>query len=905
MKLSLFRKQRKKRKITAVLLAVVFLFNSLVIVAAGLLIGSYIKTANAELLKRELASSFKYRPRDTEVLSKINLASFWGKPVRIPLPSKNPDGIPGGDRDYVFVYPPKLVNKNASIPLRTVYFSSGREIDRESVEYVRNMEEYVNSIGRNNEILVEEIRRTIKNVQRNDRSIIMSFIEEAKAEGIDLNPLLAAEDGLDLSTILESDDPKVQQILILLLLLIILSEYMGGALVTDKEQCLIEGGEWIYDECFNYDKDYCEDSGGSWEEFENECYASLETCESTKDFCYDYEDPVWSCGCPEDQCLDEWGECVDASDSRKAMCEDSGGTWRTFFSFLDLCLEGCGMTEDKCNEDYYGGSTGSWWQSGSKLTLVDSLEGCECPEGECVAAAGECIKDEDRDKDQDGDGVKNEDDRCPDTPEGEAVNTIEGDENMGCSCEQLEQKGRIKTRECPADQCEGDYWVEYPESGEDECTAGIVTEYSCSPLSRRPDEECREMNEEYDEEEEGGEEGGDQGGDQGQQGQDDQQQQQGGGPTGPGGPTDTEKKDDKDKDKENGTIANPYKLESNQFKKVCGENKYVLWWSKPGGVEKSNKGKDLKKIGVDYKGSSPYFKVPTCEELAKCHCCCNTCFSRRSFSFVCNKAEACFSEKSVCNDNSGDGTCSKNCACSKCEKECENYKKNEHKEMFNRDCKCGSILDTFSIPLPPLPSPGCKDSSDETKNCKIVLFESKSGWSYNLDKKNDKAVANTVKEVGNKDLLVSFGGNDTKEDEASVGKLEQKEGTCCKCTSGDEARKGPKGKADPPTDEEIKKAGGKVGSTGVNQIRNDIKNILGNNAESKDLIGKVDDVLNRKNQQAADAMRKKLGELVNSGKINKNKANGIISNVSNLLKAGQSSSCTGGACTPVPTITPF
>jgi len=59
--------------------------------------------------------------------------------------------------------------------------------------------------------------------------------------------------------------------------------------------------------------------------------------------------------------------------------------------------------------------------------------------------------------DDDGDGILNDLDLCSATPSGEPVNT------NGCSCTQI----TIPFRDCPADQCEGENLVDYPDDGYD------------------------------------------------------------------------------------------------------------------------------------------------------------------------------------------------------------------------------------------------------------------------------------------------------------------------------------------------------------------------------------------------------------------------------------------------------
>lgn len=82
--------------------------------------------------------------------------------------------------------------------------------------------------------------------------------------------------------------------------------------------------------------------------------------------------------------------------------------------------------------------------------------------------------------DGDNDGVLDEYDLCPDTFEGEEVNSD------GCACSQIE----ILFRDCPENQCIGNNWVIYPDDGYDTCEAGIFEEYSCEAISSSYSSEC-------------------------------------------------------------------------------------------------------------------------------------------------------------------------------------------------------------------------------------------------------------------------------------------------------------------------------------------------------------------------------------------------------------------------------
>jgi len=131
---------------------------------------------------------------------------------------------------------------------------------------------------------------------------------------------------------------------------------------------------------------------------------------------------------------------------------------------------------------------------------------------------------------------------------------------------------------------------------------------------------------------------------------------------------------------ENGTQKNPHKLEPNQFKKICGSNTYVLSW-RIGGVKKKDMQDPIGTFGKPTAGKK-YWILPTCQELANCHCCCNTC-TRQEWEFC--PGDICFSKNSVCD---GDPQCNPKCKCDLCKKTCKSYTEPTHEKAFNRDCCC-------------------------------------------------------------------------------------------------------------------------------------------------------------------------------------------------------------------------
>jgi len=210
----------------------------------------------------------------------------------------------------------------------------------------------------------------------------------------------------------------------------------------------------------------------------------------------------------------------------------------------------------------------------------------------------------------------------------------------------------------------------------------------------------------------------------------------------------------------NGSELAPYALEPNQFQKVCGKNEYVLWWSQRG-----SDGKDLKDSADKMQNS--FLAVPSCEALAQCHCCVNSC----------EKDKFCFSKEETCDGG--------NCApkCQQPSNDCKNYKDPEHKTAFNSDCSCQQD--------------GCP--TENAKNCKIILYKSKSAWNIgtylqNMALKQSKWITKlsaltiinsipTVFKTESADVAAGGGG--------WVDKLEQQKGSCCKCVDESKAKEGP------------------------------------------------------------------------------------------------------------------
>jgi len=674
------------------------LFNS----TAGTQHAVFLPVAQAEIFDRGAESNFQYRTGTLKNFKMINLGSFLGKPVRIPLESVNPQGIPGGDRDYLIVYPPRILNANTSIPLRAIYFSSGKTIDPKSAEHIRNVEKYINSIGEKNATMLAIIKNLLESdlkISLKDNQSLFSLLATylpagalAEAGQLPLTyyhlPIAQAEESTDpwsqywaerevasqadqqtetentvtdtenqndnQDTVLDTSDPETKQLLTLILMLLILNQSMAESLNKDKENCLAINGEWINNECVSEEKNACEDNGGNYRLFANQCLADKQECDNDDLQCdedqsnsNDNEDSsVYGCACKSGTCLNDEGVCMDKDNGKKKRCEDSGGRWRSFFSQEELCLQRCDADETECGGTWNDNSSDWWAESGNDNR--NELMGCDC-DPDCLAPSGTCIEKDKTKDDDDKDGVPNDKDRCPGTPQGEGVNNVEGSQDQGCSCSQLQSMGRLRQnqQQCPPDGCEfgSNYFVTYDRSGTNNsnqtCQNGVIQQqqqqqqygqYSqygsgsstCPVISRVPNEQCNNNNNRNNNDNlrdmlqkmlddknknDNQKKNNDNKKDDKDKGQQQQQSSNNGGQQQPqqqppqspqqnqnqnGNTNDDKVKPKKEgngsdpqgvgkynKDR-NGTVEYPYLLHVSQFRKLCGENTYVLDNARPG-----------------------------------------------------------------------------------------------------------------------------------------------------------------------------------------------------------------------------------------------------------------------------------------------------------------------------------
>lgn len=718
-------KNKKVRFFIGSILITAFSLQFLVIGLGSFFIYSYFapKKAQAELLERQ-NNSFAYKTDTLRNLRQLDFRSFWGKPVKIPLPNNNPDGIPGGDRDYIIIFPPKILDRNASVPLRAIYLASGKTVEPDNAQFVQNVEQYVNTVGQNNSVLVEIIKNLLQNnlrmsIKDNDSlfSNIKNFLGNnnfpfsiAKADDstntTGNSPLLTSDDISQLTGNLDSMDtsnPQVKQLLTLVLILIMVNQSLAKSLNSDKQACLDMGGDWVNGTCQSEQKAACEDNGGTFRKFNNQCLADKQTCGNEDLQCDNSNDnsslpePSWldnsnennnqdnsvyTCACKSGYCMSDEGTCVSKNNTKKKACENSGGTWKNFFDPVELCMQTCSATQTACanfSNNYSGGpSSGGSYSQG--------LMGCDCSSsessdrfntnasstGKCLSKDGSCIAKETTNSDDDNDGVPNGQDRCPNSqPDGSGtVNKQAGSPYYGCTCTQIQALGGIPQQnqmrqQCPPDGCEGEFLVTYDRSSQYNqmnnnqplCQNGIVQQQqyqqqqypygqygqngqygmngNCPVISRVPNETCQRMNNNNnnnnnnksledllkdllkDKNNKDNKGGGDKGGnDKGGGG--------GGGDKGGGNDSNSNNKNDSNSNTnsaqasgtpatspkgvgefnagQTGTAEKPYQLHVSQFKKVCGENTYILASAVPGTGKFKD---DPKKAGQVSPGGTP------------------------------------------------------------------------------------------------------------------------------------------------------------------------------------------------------------------------------------------------------------------------------------------------------------
>ncbi len=406
----------------------------------------------------------------------FDIQSFMSKPVRLPLASDNPDGVPGGDQDFLYIYPPEFffsekTGQISTLPSKIMYFGSGQKINDNRARYFRSdLQKKVVELLENKKDQVESLRAVIVKQsakryrqiglmtdysqklgcnQSNEQESLLEKIfslKKAQAEETNATELTNLVSDLQnqisdqatgatdysqddaIEKIIGSGDSQTREMLSLLLLLLIYKNALAEPQTDLKTQCVEAGGEWVNETC------------------------SVDVNSSA-------------------------GSNVTALGTKK-ICEESGGTWKTEYPMRKVCMAMCGAKDDECTDRI--------------LANEIANKGCVCPDGSCVTAVGDCLAQDasktDKDEDEIPDGV----DKCPKSKDVESgVNMNDQSENYGCTCADLQAKGKIQQRQCPGSACDGSYMVTYAQSsGTDTCEMGNIIAFSCV-ANRTADQNCQ------------------------------------------------------------------------------------------------------------------------------------------------------------------------------------------------------------------------------------------------------------------------------------------------------------------------------------------------------------------------------------------------------------------------------
>ena len=211
---------------------------------------------------------------------------------------------------------------------------------------------------------------------------------------------------------------------------------------------------------------------------------------------------------------------------------------------------------------------------------------------------------------------------------------------------------------------------------------------------------------------------------------------------------------------ENGSPEKTYYIEPNQFRKICDQNTYVLY-SRIGGSSNRDL-RNPKDSGGAPTGEESFWKVPTCSELAQCHCCINTCMNALLKKVKVGKF---FIWVPICLPNVGFGSigCSTMCKAPIARSACSAYSAPTHEAAYNRDCM-GRVN-------------GCEGGGG---GCKIIIkdpnnsqFEFIEGGDWKKSKQGDNVVpeGTTVKKLNQISVLPP----------GWIDQLDPAPGKCCKC----------------------------------------------------------------------------------------------------------------------------
>ncbi len=618
--------------------------------------------AQAFSFDRATFKDFRYSTGTLNYLERIDLNSLVNQPLKIPFTSQNPEQIPGGDQDWLIVHPPVLLNQNATIPLRVDYLSSGPDISREDAQFVQEVGNQINTIANNNPVLIEIVKNLLeRNLQvsvKDESSLLSLLFQKVKAADTTDNSLLltsSEQNSLGLTN-LDTTNPQVRQLLMVMFLLLLNNRSLATSVNLDETDCVNSGGQWVNGACQNEQTTLCQNNGGIWKKFTNQCLADRQFCTNSGLSCTGVTstDPFYGCACKTGSCIDEQdGSCIPRSESKRGKCEGSKGTWQERPSSKEVCLQQCDTTEADCasasTSDYTQSYDSNFYNNGNDNSSASlTSAGCKCPVNKCLSSAGECIAKDVSKLDDDKDGVNNTNDRCPNTPAGETANNVEGNVNRGCSCSQLQSMGKIAQPQCPPDGCESNYLVKYDRSALNNmvlCQSGVIQQQNtnsnsaCPVISRYPEAQCNQNNNQNQNQNSNLEDllkkmmqdknkkkdqgkqnqGGGNGGNQGNPSQQQQQQQPQGNTNNNNDLSTLVKKQETGNDPsgvgavnaeiDRGSAKKPFILHVSQFTKICNSNTYVLTNAKAAVGKFRNKPVDNKQAASSgpnkFKGCGP------------------------------------------------------------------------------------------------------------------------------------------------------------------------------------------------------------------------------------------------------------------------------------------------------------
>jgi hypothetical protein len=208
---------------------------------------------------------------------------------------------------------------------------------------------------------------------------------------------------------------------------------------------------------------------------------------------------------------------------------------------------------------------------------------------------------------------------------------------------------------------------------------------------------------------------------------------------------------------ENGAEESPYYIEPNQFRKICDQNTYVLY-SRVGGAAN----RDLRnptQAGGLATGEFSVWKVPTCEQLAQCDCCINTCDD-----------VVLENNKPVCAPNVGFGPmgCSSLCKAPLARGMCTAFTGPSHPAQNDRDC--------MGRPIGCVAAAGCKIIIKDPNGTQFEYEKSAGSGVYVKSQKGDNVIPPGAK------VRKSNAANALPQ--GWIGQLNPAAGQCCKCIQG-------------------------------------------------------------------------------------------------------------------------